>query len=468
MSLNLTHTLIVTLRHPTTIAALSSVSLHAMVGVALPNLPMFAPPPEDAPYHRNVQVIELTPDEIGRLPDLSPPPLELPEIPTALVPGRANIPTLENLPLPEVTSPVLPPPPGGTVRQPSNQSTPSGQRAYSFPINPPSTTVQRKLPATPPAVVGRPNTPPPPPQTTAKAPTPRDRENYLFQIDESAQAFRIRPLEEVGNPARLLPGASRSEEGEEETPTASRRQPESSSVAAQPGNIRATSQNEGAPPLTPEQVATLQRQQAFNQRLSEQRNLQRRTDQNTTNQEAERNYTAWRNNVTQNVSQGQGTPQARTIRGNYPADACLRRMEGTAVYGLVIQPDGSVSNVQQIRSAGYALLDQQARSQVTSLGLPRGEQPIPYRVSIQFTYDPQRCPTLSVPDPETVRNQPRIPQGTPAPSPQPKPENPTPARPEPSPSPRPTASPSPSPEPAPSPPESQGETSEEELATPED
>ena len=65
-----------TLGQPTGIAVLASIGIHAALGVSLPYLPLSSQP-KPKPI-RNVQLLELSPKELSKLPPPSPSPLPLP------------------------------------------------------------------------------------------------------------------------------------------------------------------------------------------------------------------------------------------------------------------------------------------------------------------------------------------------------------------------------------------------------
>jgi hypothetical protein len=61
-----------TLFQPTGIAVMASVGIHAALGVSLPYLPISS---QEKPSSRTVQLVQLSPTEQSRLPQLTPPPL---------------------------------------------------------------------------------------------------------------------------------------------------------------------------------------------------------------------------------------------------------------------------------------------------------------------------------------------------------------------------------------------------------
>ncbi|MBL1210434.1 TonB family protein [Geminocystis sp. GBBB08] len=118
--------------------------------------------------------------------------------------------------------------------------------------------------------------------------------------------------------------------------------------------------------------------------------LQKQSE-NTSDEDARKNYVAWAKEV-QDV-----TPQQITLTGLYPKDACVGKLEGTATYGVTVNSSGSVINSQLIKSSGYPLLNDQALRQIRSRNFTNnsgGSQP--YHVYVNFLYDSQICPSLSI------------------------------------------------------------------------
>jgi TonB family protein len=203
----------------------------------------------------------------------------------------------------------------------------------------------------------------------------------------------------------------------------------------------------GTPPLShPPLFSSPRQQQLVAQRMAELRKLREEITFNptgTSDEDAKKNYEAFLNqaNQTQRVSQPQA--EVSSITGTYPKDACLGKLEGTTVVGVVVGADGSATAPQLIRSAGYPVLNQTAMQEVTSRRFEnKTGQPKPHQVSVTFNYNKENCPQM------VLRDSPRPPI-SPEPQNSPRP----PISPEPQNSPRPPISPKPpiSPEPQNSP-----------------
>ncbi len=405
-------TLFTTLRHPTTLAALASVGLHVGLGFILPAFPS-APAEEFAPFLGNVEVMELSPAELRRLPPLEAPPLdELPpldgfdddllDLPpeTALgledeafadddllgswPPGAVGDPSLYSYNLdPSALMSVtpLPPAPGRTVAPPPG-------RGLTIPTRP----VQPRSPS-------RASRPSRASNSTQTALQPR----FSIQAPSGNDDFRVREYE---NPADLLPG-SRAERADE-----------TRSVAAADPRPTPTPEPSPARPRSPQAVAALRQRQLEARgtaRIQEQRRSLRTDRRNTTEAEVERNEQRWRENAPQ-------PPRSISLAGAYPRAACLRQLSGTAIYGIAVEPNGRIRNVRLLQSAGYDIFNRQARSQVLSNGYATADSPIPYRVAVSFRYDSANCPALTVPSPAPSPSPVASPSPSPAASPSPTPE----------------------------------------------
>jgi TonB family protein len=113
--------------------------------------------------------------------------------------------------------------------------------------------------------------------------------------------------------------------------------------------------------------------------------------QNTSDEDARKNYVAWAKEV-QNVA-----PQQLTLSGIYPKDACVGKLEGTAAYGVTVDSAGSVVNTQLIKSSGYPLFNDQALRQIRSHGFANDTGANkPYHVYVNYNYNAQICPSLSI------------------------------------------------------------------------
>ncbi|XTZ11656.1 MAG: TonB family protein, partial [cyanobacterium endosymbiont of Rhopalodia inflata] len=114
---------------------------------------------------------------------------------------------------------------------------------------------------------------------------------------------------------------------------------------------------------------------------------------NTTNEDARRNDAQWMAKIGNSVTKKENW---QALRGDYPKTACLRHLEGTAIYGITVNPGGDVDkNPYLIKSSGYGLLNQQAFNQIKSTNFSTDGQLQHYRVRISFNFDPKICPAVT-------------------------------------------------------------------------
>jgi TonB family protein len=363
---------------PTQIAIVISVVLHLLLfRYGLPKLSLAQ---KNAVENPPVPLVELSPLEQTRLPNLSPQTswnnLPLPEgvRPFALSP---SIPTDPNL-LPNLPPVPLPPPP----------------QYFDLPPLPPIP----PLPSFPSTDI---KLPPVGDISSIPAPPP------LPPIDSDG-GEAIEPTSEPKPPPEPSP--------EEKPP-----EPEPPQAVAPP-------QRKPEPQIPPDQIAA-QRQQQLDQGI---RNLSaslKEENTGTTDEEARKNYVAWLNEV------GTSQPEQLDMSGTYPRDACIRRLEGQTVFGVLVNPQGKVIDLDLIKSGGYALFNQQASKDIAARAFQNDTgKPKPYQVTVDFKYDPEICPSLSLPSlardkqPTTETDQPKTPAEKPAANEQPS--NPAPAEPE--------------------------------------
>ena len=202
-----------------------------------------------------------------------------------------------------------------------------------------------------------------------------------------------------------------------------------------------------APPaenkLTPEQIAAV-RQQKLQGNIRDISSSLKKQEVGTTDEDARKNYLAWLTRV-QSIE-----PEAIEIEGIYPRDACIRRLEGKSVYGVVIDGDNTVVAMELIKSAEYPLFNQQANQDIRNNNFENDtKQPKPYRVTVNYQYNAEICPSLTLPSlrkktetpaPETKTVP--APETKPVPTPEAKPT----AAPEAKPVPTPEVKPVPTPE----------------------
>ena len=145
------------------------------------------------------------------------------------------------------------------------------------------------------------------------------------------------------------------------------------------------------PLLTPEQIAAV-RQQKLQDHLKDISSSLTKQSRATTDEEARQNYLIWLSKV-ETLE-----PEVIEIEGTYPRDACIRRLEGESVYGVVADNENKVVALELIKSAEYPIFNQQAEEDIRNkdFGNDTG-QPKPYQVTVNYQYDAEICPSLTVP-----------------------------------------------------------------------
>ena len=164
-------------------------------------------------------------------------------------------------------------------------------------------------------------------------------------------------------------------------------------INSQREEIAANSDTESNSPPTPPTTADIvaQRQQKLVARIRQRRESLQADKTNTTNEEATKNYVNWL------VAMKADKPKEVNITGTYPKDACLRKLQGTTAYGVLVDAEGKVTNLQLVKSAGYPILNQQAQKDIESHSFEnQTDQPKPYFVNVNFEYDAEICPSLAV------------------------------------------------------------------------
>ncbi|MEG4058185.1 MULTISPECIES: hypothetical protein [unclassified Microcoleus] len=492
-SSSLANTLSEPLRQPFWWAALASVSLHGVLGVSAPTLSSILYGGNSSKnIPGSVGLVELTPAEAGRLPQTIPPrasntrftPFSIAPVPLRpgpkLAPPLPPAPDTINLPamppgmpppgffsplpypsLPPLTAPTAPPPPktpSPTVRAPS-------QPIPTFvPPVPPSGFLFPPLPDN----FDR-NIPPPPPSPPLTEPPPF---SGLDPYDPEAlqRIIAQRNIPDLSDPNDI---ASPPYAGETNSGTArSLKLPGKSLQLKNP--MIAT-----GPGIGPSQPFDPNNRPAPGQPDS---NL--RGNPETMAKKIRDEYLALFNDFFR--SYPDLLPVGQTFSVNnvaYPVAACSDKLEGRALFGAVVQPQGSLrAKPKMIVATGYPILDKAAIAGIESLTFPPASTHKLYQLAVDFKYDEKVCSGIPVtptrpnppgqqqpapaptapsrptgqppsPAPTEVKPQfekPPAPSNKPQPGAQPSPSAPKPAaKPSPSPEQKPAAEQSPSPQPQP-------------------
>lgn len=378
---------------------LASIGIHAFVlGVGLPIFPNTWQK-DKSTNPREVGLIELNPAEQSRLPNLDRPSLE--DIPQYPNPSSLNGSFFDSSSLPSLppsypsTSnlPSLPPPPDTIalgnnlpVVVPPQQSIPA---LPSLPRALPSPSTLPTLPSQPPNFQYPPTYPPNTSTSTPIQPPPINE--LRTQRPDFGELRPPIPADELIN--RRDSVVTRSG-----TPTDN--PAETSQQAMVNGNGGQT--NAAANARAALQERRIKQLVAENIRGAESLIADK---ENTTDEEARENEVNWRVRV--KVAQ----PTEITLEGTYPKAACMRKLEGTTVYGVMVNAQGRVASSPYrpylIRSAGYPVLNQQALNEIKERSFTNQTgQTQPYRVVVNYKYDPKVCPSLAVAPPESSENKP--------------------------------------------------------------
>ncbi|HEY9597477.1 MAG TPA: TonB family protein [Cyanophyceae cyanobacterium] len=391
------------LNQPTSIAVMASVGIHGVLAVALPYLPLASQEAPQAP--QPIKMVQLTPTQQSRIPQLSPSPL----------PPLSNpLPTLSTLP---------------TLPSPYSQPSTSGSSLYNkiYPLG--------KLPS-----AGRSQSPQ---SKTSRQQNPikdlgivqapqrlRSRQEIISLLGQGSINKPATPLppppgsqttRQQGVPDRTVPvfGQPRPPA----IPTPERTAPEVAN-AGSPGSNSPTRTSTPTPSTSPTPSSLASQLRPIWQ-TPDSSNPETR---NTTNEQAPRNDT------TGPTSQPQAQTQRLALVGSYPRGACAQKLQGTAVYNVSVDANGRPSNVALMRSSGSPTLNEQASQQINARRFEnKTGQPTSYLVSVNFNYDKEICPSAS-----GSQNSPE-PQTSPSPQNSPKPQT----SPESQRSPEPQTSPSP-------------------------
>ncbi|MBD2084048.1 hypothetical protein [Coleofasciculus sp. FACHB-542] len=406
------------LTQPPLIAALASVGIHGVLAMTLPSLSASSKPEEQKP-RGTVKVVELTPAEQSRIPQLAPPPVSLPPSPnqTQLLP-----------PLPPPSS-VLPPIPSSPPYKFPLNSTPQPntgaglpeifqrssdrrqQRARQNPFNPNN----------PNFIVGRLPDPPKVPQSGSRKVTQQEIRRRLFQglpagvqpgqddisalfppppptsdqqtpFNPSEESSGKQPPIDFGQQTPSNPKPQRSIDFGQQTPNsepqiaANSEQQTSKNSEQQPP---ATS-GQQTPPLSPQQIAMARRELQRQQVLADIRQQRRNYayDGNGTRDDDYRQKLAgWGSRLNKVPSKEQEITLTSQFRACF-----IKKPEATALVGAQVDAKGSVTT-ELLRSSGYNILNEKAQEVVKAHSFGAKEQV--YVVQVKFAYNEKDCPPMT-------------------------------------------------------------------------
>jgi outer membrane biosynthesis protein TonB len=388
------------LLNPAKLCLFLSVALHLLaLKFGLPSLNL-----DDDSGAREVSVIELSPEQQSRLPNVSPQ-LKDPNIPGF----NSNLPPVDNS---KPASPFAIPRsliPG--IGNPNNLP--------PVPIPPPP---QFDLP-------------PLPPITDITLPPVGNFSNLPQPPKSDPSAFKVKPSKVPTLPAKTPNAVQQPQQPSKPSQTTAKLEPPSNQPPNQPPN---------QPQPTPEQIAAIKAASSENRVGNLSQNL-KKISTGTTDEDARKNYIAWVSKVKEIK------PEKIEILGTYPRDACIRRLEDTSVFGVVVDKTGAVVALDLIKGAKYPIFNELASQEISNRTLEnKTKKPKPYQVTVNYKYDSEICPSLTLPSiqkAEEVQPTPPVKESTPAPAPAPIPA----PKPEPAPIPAPKPAPQPQSQPAPAP-----------------
>lgn len=384
------------LNQPTSIAVMASVGIHALLGVSLPYvMPVFSR--EEPPLRQTVQLLELTPADLSRLPDLS-----VPSIPPSLY---YQTPLSSQSLLPSQT-PQVPLNLDGTISlyprkstsTSSSQSSSSTKRTNRTPnsVTPNSSQRQRLTNKELRELLGR---------GVTAAPT----RNILEQLEQLESADpKNEPSDSSNTSMDSL--ANRRLNQDQESLTLAQRGIAPPREPFKPKKHDIVAHNPQANHQSPtNENSEAQRPQPSQRNTHDLARNSKPDSTNTNNQEAQPNNPTGRDGNVPTIPM--------RLAGTYPKEACSEKLSGTAVFRVLVGADSKIANIQLLQSAGNSAFDQQARQDINARSFPNSTaQPKSYRVSVAFEYDKKICPSSSAP-PDSSQ-----PQNAPEPQNSPKPE----------------------------------------------
>ncbi len=458
-SSSLANTLSEPLRQPFWWAALASISLHGVFGANAPTISniIYGGGNSSKNIPGSVGLVELTPAEAGRLPQTIPPRPSNKPFSIAPVPLRPSPKLAAPLPPapPTINLPALPPgmpPPGFFSPLPDPPLPPSPAPTAAPPPKPPSPSLKTPPSPNPRLFNPSPNSSeplPPPPNSDPPSPPPLPPSQPLTELPVfplgGDDQYDPEKLSEI-IAQRRIPGLS--DPNASAMPLYPRGETNSGVDSAQ--NLPGTSLQ-----LKNPRIATgpgIGPSQPFdpNNRNPEpgQPEPQLPGDLRAEVLDSERKYIALFNEF-KGAYPDLATTGPTPVNVVYPTAACSQKVEGRAVFGVIVDPQGVIRATPRIlMETGYGILDDAAKTAITQTFSPASTHKL-YKLTFEFKYDPKICGGAPLP-PRTGPIEPKpAPTPSPAPAPAPAPtRSPSPA-PAPAPAPAPTPSPAPAPAPAP-------------------
>ncbi|MEC4990193.1 MAG: TonB family protein [Oscillatoria sp. PMC 1068.18] len=199
------------------------------------------------------------------------------------------------------------------------------------------------------------------PKTDSTSSTTRQQLNIIQQPNpvNTTTPSNSNPQPQPTNPSTTTPAASANNSASTPTPT-----PTNTSPANSLNNIQADPS-------------------ALQQRIQ---NLETEPT-NSNNQQTKINSPTWKATV------AQIPPQEEKLTGIYPENACAKKLTGNVIYGVLIDSQGNIADLELIKGTAYPIFNQQAREQIQQRTFsPASGQLQPYQINVEFKYNQANCP----------------------------------------------------------------------------
>ncbi|MBD2089021.1 TonB family protein [Microcoleus sp. FACHB-1515] len=371
------------LRDPTAIAVLASIGVHGLLWAIFPYLPLAARQPTEAEIQREVGLVELSPEELARVPQFdTQASLPIPAAP--LPPADAG-----RLPQQFSVTP-LPTPPAGSLFPPSSLYVPPslGRLPQVFTPNRPrvrsTTPTTRQTPrATPtPTPTPTPTATPTPTPTPTPLPPPTPGET----VSEGGTSIdNVPPLAESPTPS----------------PTAT--------PSPNAGTNNGSGTNSESPPESPasptpdrpsqEEIARRRAQEQEARRVARLLTPYPAGSRPTSQGDANRAFGDWF--YVGNEGRTLEDLRRAEISVRYPAEACPIRATATVIYGVDVNADDRiVGDPQLLSSSRYPVFDEAALAAVRRYNFDNTtSEEQPFQVTVTFPFSAEACAAAAPEEP---------------------------------------------------------------------
>lgn len=112
-------------------------------------------------------------------------------------------------------------------------------------------------------------------------------------------------------------------------------------------------------------------------------------DSNTSQEAAAENSQQWAAKLVQEKGEMATAAAQLTIDSNFKG--CLDNLPNAGLIGVVVNPDGSLENLNVLRSTGYDVLNRQAVDAVEYADFGELSAPTQYEVTVDVAYDAENC-----------------------------------------------------------------------------